>query len=122
LSILVPAFDIRMEDLTQDALFRDRIRAYLLEVLASGRYSMLYVASKLAISNRTLQRRLRVEGTTFQEVLDEFRQELACHYLSATDYTSAEISFLLGYEEPNSFFRAFRAWTGQTPDQCEIQK
>lgn len=115
-AILEPAFDKRMEDLTQDASFRDRVRACLLEMLASGHSSMPYVASKLALSNRTLQRRLREEGTTFQEVLDELREELARHYLSATDYTSAEISFLLGYEEPNSFFRAFRAWTEQTPE------
>lgn len=115
-AILESAFDKRMEDLTQEASFRDRVRACLLEMLASGHYSMAYVASKLAISNRTLQRRLREEGTTFQEVLDELREELARHYLSVTDYTSAEISFLLGYEEPNSFFRAFRAWTGQTPE------
>jgi AraC-like DNA-binding protein len=115
-AILEPAFNKRMEDLTQDASFRDRVRACLLEMLASGQYSMAYIASKLAISNRTLQRRLREEGTTFQKVLDELREELARHYLSATDYTSAEISFLLGYEEPNSFFRAFRAWTGQTPE------
>lgn len=115
-AILEPTFDKRMEDLTQDASFRDRVRACLIEMLASGHYSMTYVASKLAISNRTLQRRLREEGTTFQEVLDQLREELARHYLSVTDYTSAEISFLLGYEEPNSFFRAFRAWTGQTPE------
>ncbi|MCB0070534.1 MAG: helix-turn-helix transcriptional regulator, partial [Caldilineaceae bacterium] len=53
---------------------------------------------------------------TFQKVQDELREELPRHYLSATDYTSVEISFLLGYEEPSSFFRAFRAWTGQTPE------
>lgn len=115
-AILEPAFDKRMEDLTQESSFRERVRACLLELLASGHYSMTYIASKLAISTRTLQRRLRQEGTTFQEVLDELREDLARHYLSATDYSSAEISFLLGYEEPNSFFRAFRAWTGQTPE------
>ena len=115
-AILEPAFDKRMEDLTQDASFQDRVRACLLEMLASGHYSLTYIASQLAISNRTLQRRLREEGTTFQKVLDELREELARHYLSTTDYTSVEISFLLGYEEPNSFYRAFRAWTGQTPE------
>lgn len=115
-AMLEPAFDKRMEDLTRDASFRDRVRACLLEMFASGEYAMSSVASKLAISNRTLQRRLREEGTTFQKVLDELREELARHYLSTTDYTSVDISFLLGYEEPNSFFRAFRAWTGQTPE------
>jgi AraC-like DNA-binding protein len=115
-AILEPTFDKRMKDLTQNASVRDRVRACLLEMLASGHYSMANIASKLAVSNRTLQRRLREEGTTFQKVLDELREELARHYLSTTDYTSVEISFLLGYEEPNSFFRAFRAWTGQTPE------
>ena len=115
-AILEPAFDKKMDDLTQDSSFRDRVRACLLEMLASGEYAMSSVASKLAMSSRTLQRRLREEGTTFQKVLDELREELARHYLSATDYTSIEISFLLGYEEPSSFFRAFRAWTGQTPE------
>jgi len=115
-AILEPAFNKRMEDLTQDASYRDQVRACLIEMIASGEYAMSSVASKLAISSRTLQRRLRQEGTTFQKVLDELREELARHYLSATDYTSAEISFLLGYEEPNSFFRAFRAWTEQTPE------
>ena len=115
-AILEPAFDKRMGDLTQDAPLRDRVRACLLEMLASGRYSVTDVAATLAISNRTLQRRLKEEGTTFQRILDELREELARHYLSATEYTSSEISFLLGYEEPNSFFRAFRAWTGQTPE------
>jgi AraC-like DNA-binding protein len=114
--MLEPAFDKRMEDLNQDASFRDRVRACLIEMIASGHYSMTHVASILAISNRTLQRKLQDEGTTFQKVLDELREEMARHYLSATDYTSGEISFLLGYEEPNSFFRAFRTWTGQTPE------
>jgi AraC-like DNA-binding protein len=120
--ILEPAFDKRMEDLTKTASFRERVRACLLEMLASGEYAMSSVAVKLAISNRTLQRRLYQEGTTFQKVLDELREELARHYLLATDFTSAEISFLLGYEEPNSFFRAFRAWTGQTPETVRANR
>ena len=115
-SILKSAFDKKMEDLNKDASVQDRVRACLIEMLASGHYSMSYIASKLAISSRTLQRRLREEETTFQKILNELREELAIHYLSSTQFSSAEISFLLGYEEPNSFFRAFRTWTGQTPE------
>jgi len=115
-SILESEFNKRMDDLTRDASFRDRVRACLVEILASGQYSMTYVAAKLAISNRTLQRRLHQEGTSFQKVLDELREELARHYLKTSNYTILEIAFLLGYDEPNSFFRAFRAWTGQTPE------
>jgi AraC-like DNA-binding protein len=114
--ILEPALNKRMGNLTQNASSRDRVRACLIEMIASGEYSMTAVSSNLAISNRTLQRHLRQEGTTFQKVLEELREELARHYLSTSSYSSAEIAFLLGYEEPNSFFRAFRAWTGQTPE------
>lgn len=114
--MLEPALNKKMENLTPNASSRDRVRACLIEMIASGEYSMTAVSSKLAISNRTLQRHLHQEGTTFQKVLDELREELARYYLSTSSYSTAEIAFLLGYEEPNSFFRAFRTWTGQTPE------
>lgn len=115
-SIFEPELRKRMDDLTQDSPFRERVRVCLIEILASGQYSMDDVASRLAISSRTLQRRLHEENTNFQKELDNLREELARHYLSSSDYSSGQIAFLLGYEEPNSFFRAFRAWTGQTPE------
>ncbi|MEM7443942.1 MAG: helix-turn-helix transcriptional regulator, partial [Pseudomonadota bacterium] len=76
------------------------------------------VAGRLAISARTLQRRLSEEGTSFQQELNGIREELARHYLTNSHYSSAEISFLLGYDDPNSFIRAFHAWTGQTPERA----
>lgn len=115
-AIFEPELRKRLQDLTQESSFRERVRACLIEILASGHYSMADVASRLAISSRTLQRRLHQENTSFQRVLDELREELARHYLSNSDYSSGQIAFLLGYEEQNSFFRAFRTWTGQTPD------
>ena len=78
---------------------------------------MDHVARKLAISKRTLQRRLREDGATFQEVLADVREALARHYLQRTTLSGAEISYLLGFEDPNSFSRAFHAWTGKTPEQ-----
>jgi AraC-like DNA-binding protein len=115
-SIFEPELRKRMKDLDQEAGFRDRVRACLIEILASGQYSMADVASRLAVSTRTLQRRLREENTSFQKELDGLREELAHHYLSRSDYSSGQIAFLLGYQDPNSFFRAFRTWTGQTPE------
>jgi AraC-like DNA-binding protein len=115
-SILQPELNKRLQDITQESSFRERVRACLVEMLASGQYSMADVASKLAMSSRTLHRRLKAEDTTFQSVLDELREELARHYLAVSDYSSTEIAFLLGYEETNSFYRAFRAWTGNTPE------
>ncbi len=116
-SILEPELNKRLQDITRESSFRERVRACLVEMLASGHYSMADVASKLAMSSRTLHRRLKEEDTTFQRVLDELREELARHYLSISDYSSTEIAFLLGYEETNSFYRAFRAWTGNTPEE-----
>ena len=73
------------------------------------------VCRKLGVSTRTLQRRLRDEGSSFQKTLDEVRQSLAQHYLQQSAMTGAEISFLLGFEDPSSFVRAFQGWTGVTP-------
>lgn len=107
----------RLADLDADATITDRVRATLLEALPAGESSMDHVARKLAISKRTLQRRLREDGTTFQEVLADVREALARHYLERTTLSGAEISYLLGFEDPNSFSRAFHAWTGKTPEQ-----
>jgi AraC-like DNA-binding protein len=105
-----------MADLDPRSTIRERVRACLIEILASGQYTMADVAQRLAVSHRTLQRRLHEEGTNFQQELNGLREQLARHYLVNTSYSSAEIAFLLGYDDPNSFFRAFHAWTGQTPE------
>lgn len=106
----------RLADLEVGAGYGERVRACLMEIMAGGKCSIDDVAGALAITPRTLQRRLKDEGTTFQKILNALREDLARHYLTNTRYSSAEISFLLGYDDPNSFFRAFHAWTGQTPE------
>ncbi len=116
-----PALRTRMADLDDKSSFRERVRACLIEILASGQYSMADVAYRLAVSTRTLQRRLRDENTNFQQELDNLREELARHYLATSEYSSAQIAFLLGYQDPNSFFRAFRTWTGQTPEVVRME-
>lgn len=107
----------RLADLEVDAGADERVRAVLLELLPVGRSAMADVAAELAMSTRTLQRRLAELGTTFQEVLDRTREDLARHYLTNAQISAAEISFLLGYEETSSFYRAFQSWTGDTPER-----
>jgi methylphosphotriester-DNA--protein-cysteine methyltransferase len=68
-----------------------------------------------ASPTRTLQRRLGEEGVTFQELLADVREGLARHYLTQSTLSLTEIAFLLGYDDPNSFHRAFNRWTGHTP-------
>ncbi|ASU38897.1 AraC family transcriptional regulator [Herbaspirillum sp. meg3] len=110
-----PSLRQRLADLDRTASMTERVRSTLLEALPAGEVSMLTISRKLAVSARTLQRRLQDEGTSFQQILDILRESLAHHYLRNTEMSSAEISFLLGFEDSNSFARAFQSWTGKTP-------
>lgn len=75
------------------------------------------VAKRVAMSQRTLQRRLREAGTTFQGLVDEARQQLARGYLDDAKLTVGEVAYMLGYSDPSAFIRAFKRWTGSTPRQ-----
>lgn len=114
--IFEPELRKRLADLEGDATFAERTRAVLLEGLPSGQLAMDAVARRLAVSSRTLQRRLSGEGTSFKAVVDATRESLARHYLGQTHLSATEIAFLLGFDEATSFFRAFQRWTGMTPE------
>lgn len=115
-AIFEPELRRRLADMAASATFTDRTQAVLLEAIPSGQVAMDQVASRLSVSSRTLHRRLREEGTSFKELLRDTRESLARHYLGRTHITSSEIAYLLGFDEPTSFFRAFRSWTGMSPE------
>lgn len=119
-SIFEPDLRRRLAELDDTATTAERVRACLLELLPSGQMTMAEVASRLALSKRTLQRRLQAEGIPFQLVLCQTREQLAQHYLANTRLAHAEIAYLLGFDDPNSFYRAFHSWTGQTPEQQRL--
>ncbi|OKH41731.1 AraC family transcriptional regulator [Calothrix sp. HK-06] len=73
------------------------------------------IARILTISVRNLQRELQTEGTSYQQLLDETRKELALRYLKKPNTSIHDVAFLLGFSEPSAFHRAFKRWTGQTP-------
>ena len=112
-----PELRRRLADLEAGATLSEQVRGVLLELLPAGDASMETVSRRLRVSGRTLQRRLREEGTSFKKLLNATRESLARHYLTSSRLTASEISFLLGYENPTSFYRAFHAWTGQTPEE-----
>jgi AraC-like DNA-binding protein len=116
-----PELRRRLADVEESATVAERVHAVLLESLPSGQSSMETVAKRLAMSKRTLQRRLSEEGTTYMGQLNGTRERLALHYLQRTQYSCTEIAFLLGFEEPSSFFRAFHEWTGATPESLRAQ-
>lgn len=97
------------------AAFRDSVRRAIWSALREGRAELSRVASNLAVSPRTLQRRLRDEGTSYAALLDEVRRDLAIGMLQGRDLAVYEVAFLLGYSEPSTFHRAFRRWTGTSP-------
>ena len=116
-----PELRKRLTDMEAEASFANRVRSSLFELLPSGLSSIDDVAKNLAVSKRTLQRYLSDEKTSFQQELNKTRESLARHYLTHSTYSGAQISFLLGFEDPNSFFRAFRSWTGETPESVRAE-
>jgi len=95
----------------------EQVKDALRRSLAGKRPTLQDVARELGLSARTLQRRLTDAGTTFQQLVEETRRELARHYLKQPAVELNEAAFLLGFEDANSFFRAFQDWEGTSPGE-----
>lgn len=94
-----------------------RVSAAIEAQLRGGDPKLDSIAKHLAMSPRTLQRRLRDEGVVFNDLLDSMRLRAAKVYLAQGDVAGAEVAFLLGFAEQSSMNRAFKRWTGQTPSE-----
>jgi len=92
------------------------------KLLPHGKARRHNIAKNLAISTRTLARRLANEGTTFEEVVDELRQSLALQYIKTPSISLSQIAWLLGYEGGTSFNHAFRRWTGGPPSAARVER
>jgi AraC-like DNA-binding protein len=112
-----------MEYLAQfdGARIAEKVRAELISRLPAGEPSRADVASALHFSEKTLQRRLRDEDTSYQAILDETRRELAQQYLRESRVSVCEITFRLGFSDQSSFTRAFKRWTGYAPGEFRAQ-
>jgi AraC-like DNA-binding protein len=84
--------------------------------MAGGDARVEAVGRELAMSARTLQRRLAAEGVSYQRLLEDARKEAAGRYLRESALAIGEIAYLLGYSEPAPFHRAFRRWYAMTPE------
>ena len=120
---LQPAYAGRILAERADALLRDldagrstqgKVEAVLRPLLRSGRADIASVASGLGVSRQTLYRRLRAEGTTYEQVLRALRLELAREYLADGARSVAEIGYALGFADGPSFSKAFKRWTGSS--------
>lgn len=99
----------------------EQVRTFLTNALGSGTPTAAQAARALHMSVRTLHRSLLSEGTSFRELLDQLRQERASGWLANPRCSIAEVSFLLGFAELSSFYRAFKRWTGKTPAEFRAQ-
>ena len=92
----------------------DQVKNLLRLVLKQQTPSSQIIAEMLDMSSRTLQRKLDEEGTSYKDLLNELRLELAIYYLKNTDLSLESIAYQLGYAEARSFYRRFKLWTGRT--------
>jgi AraC-like DNA-binding protein len=97
-----------------------RTRQILCRLLPQGEPRREIVAQALCLSERTLQRRLQEEGSTFQQLLDDTRRDLAVQHLAQPDLAPLEIAYLLGFADPSNFYRAFKRWFGMTPGEYRL--
>jgi len=95
----------------------EQVKDALRRSMAGKRPTLRDVAQELGLSTRTLQRRLTDAGFTFQQLVEDIRRELARHYLKQRAVELNEAAFLLGFEDANSFFRAFQGWEGISPGE-----
>jgi AraC-like DNA-binding protein len=115
LELIVPGLEAALNEGSGERSLADDVRTTVSQRICGERPAVDKVARALGMSPRTLQRRLEELGTTYQEILDDVRWRSARRLLANTDLDAGEVAFLLGFEELNSFTRAFHGWEGTTP-------
>jgi AraC-like DNA-binding protein len=104
-----------LQKLERSQSIRDRVERVLMPMLQTRKVSIDVIAGTLGLSRQTLFRRLRADGVTFEQVLDELRHKLALHYLGVNKASVKRTARLVGYSDPSAFSRAFKRWTGYSP-------
>ena len=121
LAVLVPGLERAVAQDDHARTLTDDVRVALSETMCGDRPAIAKVAKSLGMSARTMQRRLGELGTTYQGVLDDVRRQSARRLLADTDLGTGEVAFLLGFEEVNSFVRAFHGWEGISPAKWRVR-
>jgi AraC-like DNA-binding protein len=122
LAMVAPQLEAELTQQLASQTTSERAKSALKRLLAGRRPGLVDLARELRLSTRTLQRRLTEEGLSFQQLLKEARRELAQHYLLHSTLELNETAYLLGYEDANSFFRAFHFWEGKSPGEWRASR
>jgi AraC-like DNA-binding protein len=104
-----------VDQLNSDDRYTVKVTQAIVQKLKGDLPTVNAIASDLTMSTRQLQRALKVEGTSFQKLLNQTRQAIASQYLKDPTIPIHSVAFLLGFSEPSAFNRAFKRWTGKTP-------
>src|SRR5690606_7116693 len=121
LEILTPFLDQSLDEQQRSLSMTEMVKWIMKRSLTGGRLNIQAVAKELSMSDRTLQRRLNDENTSFKELMIQARREQAREYLADPSLDIKEVAYLIGYEDQNSFYRAFRLWEGVTPSKWRTQ-
>lgn len=121
LQILVQHAAQKLAAMQQDAGFFTIVKQSILNLVKPQFPTIEQVAANLNISVRTLQRKLKEEGYSYKEVLDELRRQFAMDYLQKENLSIKEVAYLLDYADASAFTRSFRRWTGKSPNEYRQQ-
>ena len=105
-----------MQKITGTDTLGYRVRQAITEGLKGEEPKLGSIARHLAMSERSIQLKLKEEGLTYQQLLDEVRKEMALSHLQEPYLSTTDIAYLLGFSEPSVFSRAFKKWTGTIPN------
>jgi AraC-like DNA-binding protein len=103
----------------EEGAIAQEVRQMIVQLLPSGHVDQDAIASKLHRSRSTLQRQLGSEGTSYRDIVETTREELAKKYLQDSEYTQAQIAFMVGFSDQSNFARAFKRWTGMSPGEFQ---
>lgn len=117
LEMLTPALGAALGELEAQSSVAEQVKIVVKRNLASGQPCLSDVAKQLGMSDRTLQRRITQEGSTFRDLLSDARRDLSHHLLTDPATDIDEVACLLGYQDTTSFYRAFREWEGMPPNR-----
>jgi AraC-like DNA-binding protein len=106
--------DAELEKYGPISPWTNKVRGLIVKTMDGEKLSIDKVADQLNLSVRVLQRKLQDEGTTYQNISDQTRRDMAMRYLEQ-NYPMNEVAYLLGFEVPSAFSRAFKGWTGYSP-------
>ena len=116
--VLSARADALLRRLEDSKTFRGRVESLLMPSLHRGDARIDAIAAEMKVSRWTLARRLKEEGTTFAQVLDALRKEMAIHYLSGKKVSVGKAAYRVGFSEAAAFSRAFKRWTGMKPKEA----